>query len=66
MFKLQLDKDKQKLLETFLGEGYKELYNYQKWLMQLHITKKDVDKFKKIEELFKNEKVKFSQDKECD
>lgn len=66
MFNLKLDKDKQKFFEAFLGDAYKELHTYQKWILQFQITKKDVDRFKKIEEFVKNGKIEFGQDKECD
>lgn len=66
MFNLKLDKDKQKILEIFLGDNYKELYTYQKWILQFHLTERDVNRFKKIEELVNNGKSEFNQNTKCD
>jgi hypothetical protein len=65
MFNLKLDKDKQKILETFFGDNYKKLHTYQKWMLQFHLTEQDVKRFKKIEEIVKNAKDESDQNNEC-
>ena len=59
MFNIILDKDKQEKIKKLVGEElYNNLYAYQKMILQTQISKKDLKRFKCIEEYAIKEKEK--------
>ena len=59
MYNICLDEEKQRLIRILIGEkAYDSLYTYQKLVIQLHFTKKDVERFKKMEQYVKEEQKK--------
>lgn len=65
MFNIALNKDKQKIIKTFIGEKiYESLYTYQKLILQLYISNKDVKRFNKIVECAKRENEKNEQERD--
>ena len=65
MFNIALNKDKQKIIRIFIGEKiYESLYTYQKLILQLYISNKDVKRFNKIVECAKRENEKNEQERD--
>ena len=63
MYNICLNEEKQKLIKFFIGEElYNDLYMYQKLVLQMYITRKDVEKFKKIKQYAKEE-IKKNEEK---